>query len=118
MSQTLSPSILDRLLEPIGNTMSPDFAKELVEYRPLPTFRRGSMNWLTRAMRVSSRTPNGTSTTTSAGLPPYGNPAMEGTADTRQRHPRLMDATTRSLVRIARENAASIAAARSQTLQP
>ena len=36
MSQTLSPSILDRLLEPIGNTMSPDFAKELIDYRASP----------------------------------------------------------------------------------
>ena len=36
MSQTLSPSILDRLLEPVGNTMSPDFAKELVDYRASP----------------------------------------------------------------------------------
>lgn len=36
MSQTLSPSLLDRLLEPVGNTMSPDFARELVDYRATP----------------------------------------------------------------------------------
>jgi hypothetical protein len=36
MSQTLSPSILDRLLEPLGNTMPLDYAKALVEYRAGP----------------------------------------------------------------------------------
>ncbi len=36
MSQTLTPSLLDRLLEPVGNTMSLDFAKELVDYRASP----------------------------------------------------------------------------------
>jgi hypothetical protein len=36
MSQALSPSILDRLLEPIGNMMPPDFAKELIDYRASP----------------------------------------------------------------------------------
>jgi hypothetical protein len=33
VSQTLSPSILDRLLEPVGNTMPLAYAKELVELR-------------------------------------------------------------------------------------
>jgi hypothetical protein len=36
MSQTLSPSILGRLLEPLGNTMPLDDAKALVEYRASP----------------------------------------------------------------------------------
>ncbi len=36
MSQTLSPSILDRLLEPLGNRMPLDYAKELVEFRASP----------------------------------------------------------------------------------
>ena len=36
MSQTQSLSIIDRLLEPIGNSMSPDFAKELIDYRAGP----------------------------------------------------------------------------------
>jgi hypothetical protein len=36
MSQTLSPSVLDRILEPVGNTMSLDFAKELIDYRATP----------------------------------------------------------------------------------
>jgi hypothetical protein len=33
MSQTLSPAILDRLLEPLGNAMPVDYAKALVDYR-------------------------------------------------------------------------------------
>ncbi len=33
MSQALAPSILDRLLGPVGNKMSPEFARELSEYR-------------------------------------------------------------------------------------
>jgi hypothetical protein len=36
MSHTLSPSILDRLLEPLGNTMALDYAKAAVEYRASP----------------------------------------------------------------------------------
>jgi hypothetical protein len=36
MSETLSPSILDRMLEPVGRSMSPEFAKELVELRADP----------------------------------------------------------------------------------
>jgi len=36
MRQTESPSILDRLLEPVGNTMPLDYAKELVELRADP----------------------------------------------------------------------------------
>ncbi len=33
MSPTLSPSILDRLLGPVGNKMPPEFARELAELR-------------------------------------------------------------------------------------
>jgi hypothetical protein len=33
MSQTLSPSILDRMLEPVGRSMTLEFARELVELR-------------------------------------------------------------------------------------
>jgi len=36
MSQTEAPSILDRLLEPVGNTMPLDYARELVELRAGP----------------------------------------------------------------------------------
>jgi hypothetical protein len=36
MSQTLSPSILDRLLEPFGNAMPVDYAKEIVNLRAAP----------------------------------------------------------------------------------
>ena len=36
MSQTLSPSILDQILEPLGNAMPLDYARELVEYRASP----------------------------------------------------------------------------------
>jgi hypothetical protein len=36
MGQTLSPSILDQLLGPIGNTMPLDFAKKIAEYRAAP----------------------------------------------------------------------------------
>ena len=36
MSQTLSPSILDRLLEPFGNAMPVDYAKEIVDLRAAP----------------------------------------------------------------------------------
>jgi hypothetical protein len=36
MSQTLSPTILDRLLEPVGNRMPLEYAKELVEFRAGP----------------------------------------------------------------------------------
>jgi hypothetical protein len=36
MSQTLSPSILDRMLEPVGRSMSLEFAKELVDLRADP----------------------------------------------------------------------------------
>ena len=36
MSQTLSPTILDRLLEPVGNKMPLEYAKELVEFRASP----------------------------------------------------------------------------------
>ena len=36
MSQTLSPSVLDRLLEPLGNRMPLEYAKELVEFRASP----------------------------------------------------------------------------------
>jgi hypothetical protein len=33
MSQALSPTILDRLLGPLGDKMSPEFARELSEFR-------------------------------------------------------------------------------------
>ena len=37
MSQTLATPILDRLLEPLDNTMSLDYAKPwLIEYRATP----------------------------------------------------------------------------------
>jgi hypothetical protein len=36
MSQTSSPSILDRLLEPFGNAMPADYAKEIVDLRADP----------------------------------------------------------------------------------
>ncbi len=36
MSQTLSPSILDRLLEPLGDAMPIDYARKLVELRASP----------------------------------------------------------------------------------
>jgi hypothetical protein len=36
MSQTLSPSILDRMLEPVGRSMSLEFARELVELQADP----------------------------------------------------------------------------------
>jgi hypothetical protein len=37
MSQAVSPSILDRMLEPVGRSMSPEFARELVELRADPS---------------------------------------------------------------------------------
>jgi hypothetical protein len=39
MSQTQSTSILDQLLEPIGNTMSLDFAKDIADYRAGPAIQ-------------------------------------------------------------------------------
>jgi hypothetical protein len=33
MSQALSTSILDRLLAPLGEKMSPEFARQVIEYR-------------------------------------------------------------------------------------
>ena len=36
MSTTLSASILDRLLEPVGKNMNVDFARELAELRAAP----------------------------------------------------------------------------------
>jgi hypothetical protein len=36
MSQTQSASILDRMLGPVGNSMSPEFAQELVDLRADP----------------------------------------------------------------------------------
>jgi len=36
MSQILSPSILDRLLEPFGNAMPLDYAREIVDLRADP----------------------------------------------------------------------------------
>jgi hypothetical protein len=36
MSQTLTPSILDRMLEPIGHAMPLEFAKEIAELRAGP----------------------------------------------------------------------------------
>jgi hypothetical protein len=36
MSQTQSASILDRMLDPVGNSMSPEFAQELVDLRADP----------------------------------------------------------------------------------
>lgn len=36
MSQTLSPSILDRMLDPVSRSMSLEFARELVELRADP----------------------------------------------------------------------------------
>ncbi len=36
MSQTLSPSLVDRLLDPFGNAMPLDYAREIVEIRADP----------------------------------------------------------------------------------